>query len=188
MHRSGSLRVGSQGSWVWSRDGDEVGRIDYKAEAGRLVLSYRVSQSGGDWVAVTQTVPLTYSECNYGGERPYFRCPGIVNGRHCGRRVGKLFAGGKYFLCRHCYTIAYSSQSEARYDRMLRRANKLRTALGGEPGTAHWIAPKPKGMWQRTYQRKRLEIEWCEGRADHLFIDKFRHLVSKDELEIYFGA
>jgi hypothetical protein len=32
---------------------------------------------------------------------------------------------------------------------------KLRVALGGEAGTANWIAPKPKGMWQRTYERKK---------------------------------
>lgn len=186
MNRAGSLRDGSQGSWVWSRDGDEVGRIDYKTETGRLHLSYRVSQYGGDWEAVTQAVPLTYSQCHYGGERPYFRCPGIINGRHCGRRVGKLFAGGKYFLCRHCYSIAYTSQSEARHDRMLRRANKLRTALGGEPGAAYWIAPKPKGMWQRTYQRKRFEIEWCEKQADQLFLSKFAHFLSTEEHERYF--
>jgi hypothetical protein len=41
---------------------------------------------------------------------------------------------------------------------MLRRANKLRVALGGEAGTANWIAPKPKGMWHRTYERKKFEI------------------------------
>lgn len=43
--------------------------------------------------------------------------------------------------------------------------------------------PKPKGMWQRTYQRKRFEIEWCEDQADHLFIAKFAHLLSEEERE-----
>jgi hypothetical protein len=70
---------------------------------------------------------------------------------------------------------------------MLRRANKIRMALGGEPGTAHWIADKPKGMWQRTYQRKRFEIEWCEDQADRLFISKFANLLSQEEREMYFG-
>lgn len=71
---------------------------------------------------------------------------------------------------------------------MLRRANKLRTALGGEPGTASWIAHKPKGMWQRTYQQKRFEIEWCENQADQLFLSKFAHLLSADEREMYFDT
>jgi hypothetical protein len=187
FHREGCLRPGRMGNWVWSRDGQEIGRIDYKAEDGRLVLDYKVRMYGGDWEPITQHIRVDYVACHFGGKRPYFGCPGIVNGRHCARRVGKLFLGGNYFLCRHCYRIAYASQSEARYDRMLRRANKRRVALGGEPGTAHWIAPKPKGMWQRTYQRQRLEIEWCENQANLLFLSKYRHVLSKEKREMYFG-
>lgn len=186
MNRDGCLRPGKRGHWIWSRDGEEMGRIGYQAKEGQLALDYRVRQNGGDWEPIAQTIRITQADCNYGGQRPYLMCPGVVNGQRCGRRVAKLFSGGRYFLCRHCYQIAYSSQSEARYDRMLRRANKLRTALGGEPGTAHWIANKPKGMWQRTYQRKRFEIEWYEGQADHLFIAKFAHLLSAEEREMYF--
>jgi hypothetical protein len=104
-----------------------------------------------------------------------------MNGRHCGRRVGKLFLGGKYFLCRHCYNVAYTSQSEAHYDRMLRRANKLCMSLGGKPGTAYWIAPKPKGMWERTYQWMRFEIEWCEEEADRAFIRRFGHILNVED-------
>lgn len=188
LHREGCLEPGRIGKWVWSRDGRETAHIGYRAEEGRFVLDYRVRHYGGEWEDIKQSTRLTYAPCKYGNKRPYFICPGVVNGRACGRRVGKLFSGGRYFLCRHCYNVAYASQSEARYDRMLRRANKIRMALGGEPGTAHWIANKPKGMWQRTYQRKRFEIEWCEGQANHLFIAKFAHLLSAEEQEMYFGA
>ncbi|MEP2185202.1 hypothetical protein [Roseibium sp.] len=135
-----------------------------------------------------QKVPIERVPCNYGNERPYFRCSGVVNGRHCKRRVVKLYLGGRYFFCRHCYNLSYSSQSEAKSDRMLRRANKLRTALGGKRGSAHFIAPRPKGMWQRNYQRKRFEIEWCEGQANQLFIAKYAHLLSEEERERYFGS
>lgn len=188
LNREGCLTFGWQGFWHWSRDGEEVARIGYKAEQGRIILDYKVRLYEGDWEPITQSIPLTYLDCNYGNQRPYFQCPGVVNGRHCGRRVGKLFAGGRYFLCRHCYNVGYTSQSQARYDRMLRRANRLRMALGGEPGTANWIAPKPKGMWQRTYERKCSEIEWCEGQADHLFIAKFAHILSKEDRQVYFGT
>jgi hypothetical protein len=82
--------------------------------------------------------------------------------------------------------MAYSSQSEARYDRMLRRANKLRVALGGEPGTANFIAFKPKGMWQRTYDRKRFEIQWCESQADRLSLSKFAHVLSPEDHQMFF--
>jgi hypothetical protein len=188
LHREGCLRPGRQGNWVWSRVGEEVGRIGYRAEEGRFVLDYKVRQYGGDWEPITQPIPIIHVGCQYGGQRPYFSCPGVVNGRVCGRRVGKLFAGGRYFLCRHCYNIAYSSQSEVRYDRMLRRANKLRRALGGEPGTAHFVAPKPKGMWERTYQRKVDEIRSCEGRADYMFLRKYSRFLSKEDREMFFGG
>jgi hypothetical protein len=33
----------------------------------------------------------------------------------CGRRVGKLYLppGGKYFGCRHCYNLTYTSSNES---------------------------------------------------------------------------
>ena len=187
FHREGCLRPGRQGNWVWSRDGEEVGRIGYKAEDGHLVLDYRVRRNGGDWEPIVETIGITQADCNYGNARPYFMCPGVVNGLHCWRRVGKLFSGGCYFLCRHCYSITYTSQSEASYYRALRRASKTRMALGGEPGAANWIAPKPTGMWQRTYARHCGQIERDESQADHLFLIKYEGLISAEEREMYFG-
>jgi hypothetical protein len=186
LNREGCLRPGWQGHWQWSRDGKQVASIGCKATETSFVLGYRIQLNGDDWEPITQPIPITRIDCHYGNQRPYFRCPGVMNGRHCGRRVGKLFLGGKYFLCRHCYNVAYTSQSEAHYDRALRRANKTRMALGGEPGTAHWIKPKPKGMWQRTYQRKCWEIEHYEYQADLRFLSKFAHLMSKSEREMFF--
>lgn len=186
FHREGCLKPGRQGDWVWSTDGEEVARIGYKTEAGQLVLNYRYRLYDGEWEPITETVGITQVACNYGKSRPYFICPGVVNNRPCMRRVGKLFSGGRYFLCRHCYRVAYSSQSEPRYDRLLRRANKLRMELGGEPGTAYLIASRPKGMWQRTYERKRLEIEWCEGHASQMFVDRFAHLFTFEEQKVFF--
>jgi hypothetical protein len=68
---------------------------------------------------------------------------------------------------------------------MLRCASKLLTALGDEAGKANFVAPKPKGMWQRTYQRKRFEIEWCENQSDQNFISKFSYLLSAKEREVF---
>lgn len=136
FHRTGCLQTGWQGNWVWSRDGQEVARINCLTEERRIVLDYNVRERGGDWELISQAVPITHQDCNYGGQRPYFACSGVVNGQRSGRRVGKLFLGGKYFLCRHCNRIAYTSQSEAPCVRALHRANEIRKALGSEPGTA----------------------------------------------------
>ena len=58
FHREGCLNPGRRGNWVWSRDNEEIGRIDYEATETALVLDYRVRQYGGDWEQITQTVPL----------------------------------------------------------------------------------------------------------------------------------
>lgn len=187
FHKDGCLRTGWQGNWTWSRNGEQIASIGCRTDQDSITLDYKVRLNGKDWHQVIQTVPITRTDCHFGGQRPYFLCSGVVNGQHCGRRVGKLYAGGRYFLCRHCYRLAYDSQSEATYDRALRRANKARVALGGEAGTAHWIAPRPKGMWQQTYERKRDGIERDEAQADYLFMSKYRHRLSKDDCEIHFG-
>lgn len=183
MHRASCFVEGETASWVWSRDGKEVARIGYQMTESGLMLDYRVRIRGGGWEPIKQLVLIEFVNCNYGGQRPYFRCPGAVAGRSCNRRVGKLYADGRYFLCRHCYDITHTCQTEPRHERLLRRANKIRVALGGEPGAAHWIAFKPKGMWQRTYQRKRFEIEWCEHQANRVFIERYRSLLNSEDVK-----
>ena len=102
---------------------------------------------------MAETVRIVRVARRFGGVRPYFICPGVVNGISCGRRVAKLHGCGHYFLCRHCHHLAYASQSEDGWDRSLRRANKIRQRLGGDPGMAAPFPSRPKGMWRRTYER-----------------------------------
>ncbi len=105
------------------RDGEQVASISLRAETGRLTLVYRVRIGGDDWEDVAETVLIARVACRFGGSRPYFICPGVVNGVACKRRVAKLHASGRYFLCRHCHRLAYASQSEDTWDRAFRRAN-----------------------------------------------------------------
>lgn len=185
MLKAGVLSPGHWGGWQWLQDGEEVASIRFHTDKTRIVLNYRWRSRGEDWEDAEQPVPITWTPCRYGGQRPYFQCPGVVNGRCCGKRVVKLYSGGKYFLCRHCYNLAYNCQSETRPDRLLRRANKRRTALGGEPGICSWIN-KPKGMWQRTYNRHRAEIIAAEDQSTAEFMRRFSGRLSAEEIEIYF--
>jgi hypothetical protein len=158
LNRAGCLRPGYCGGWEWKRDGERVAWIQFRRAGDRIVLSYRVRQHGGEWQDVEQPTPIVWMPCRFGGARPYFVCPGVVNGISCSRRVMKLFGAGTYFLCRHCYRLAHASQRENRYDRALRRANNTRMRLGGEPGTASLFPKRPKGMHHRTYQRLQSEV------------------------------
>jgi hypothetical protein len=116
-------------------------------------LSYRARRPGEEWRDVEQRTRIVWLPCRFGGARPYFVCPGIVNGIACRRRVARIYGAGTYFLCRHCYRLTYTSQREDRYDRAFRRANNIRIQLGGEPGMASQFPGRPKGMHHRTYER-----------------------------------
>jgi hypothetical protein len=137
----------------------------------RLELSYRIRTKWEDeWQNIQEPVPILWKPCRFGGRRPFFLCPGVVNGVHCGRQVVNLYCAGKYFLCRHCYRLTYTSRQERAYDRVLRRVDKLRMSLGSDPGIASDFPEKPKGMHWRTY-RSRLMLGICDRRrgcAAHL--------------------
>jgi hypothetical protein len=181
LHREGCLRLGWSGIRQWTRDGELVAQIGLRSELDRLHLTYRVRIGGGDWESIDEYVRIVRVACRYGGSRPYFICPGVMNGRACGRRVAKLYHDGRYFLCRHCYRLAYASQSEGVWDRALRRANKIRERLGGDPGIASQFPRRPKGVWRRTYKRLHKQAIEKETRADELILARFARILPRKD-------
>ena len=81
LHREGCVRAGWSGIWQWTRDGERVAWINLRAEFDRLHLTYRVRIGGGDWEDIDESVRVVRVACQFGGTRPYFICPGVVNGR-----------------------------------------------------------------------------------------------------------
>ena len=181
LHKAGCLTPGWTRSWQWTQDGEKVASINLRAEPDRMHLSYRVRIAGGDWESIEEPVRIVRIACHFGGARPYFICPGVVNGIACERRVAKLHGPGRYFLCRRCYRLAHASQSEGTWDRRLRRANKIKQRMGGDPGMAAPFPPKPKGMWRRTYDRLREEAFDAEMRADEAFEINAARLLARIE-------
>ena len=81
---------------------------------------------GKFWVAMTYTVKGTKEQINYrlnlattkplyGGLRWWMVCPLSINGKPCKRRTRRLYLppGGKYFGCRQCYSLTYTSCQES---------------------------------------------------------------------------
>jgi hypothetical protein len=158
MKRKRFLYPGAFVTLSWNRNGRPNGDIRAKVEDGRLVLSYRYRLGmETEWQSVEEPVGLTWTACNYGGSRPWFICPGVVNGRQCGRRVAILYAGGRYFLCRHCYDLTYESRNESVSFRLLSKAHKFRERLGAGLRTGDSIWEKPKGMHWATFWRLRMQ-------------------------------
>lgn len=93
---------------------DEVGTVihvivDDAEKATELRLEYTITNDRTrEETADDYWVPLEYADCDFGGDRPWFRCPGIVDGVHCNRPARKLDLprGGEFCLCRECYDLA----------------------------------------------------------------------------------
>lgn len=117
LNRHGILDPGYRGSITWSRNGEETSSIGVRCVStpgGRaLRLHYTVvpRRDDADEREYDYRVPLTTTECNFGGERPWFRCPG----EGCGERVGKLYSAPRsdLYLCRHCHDLGYKSSQNS---------------------------------------------------------------------------
>jgi hypothetical protein len=163
LHREGLLKPGRWFSLRWSRADRETGSIRGVVEGAerpeQVILLYRYRGGlGGEWEDVQERVSLDWTACNFGGERPWFMCPGTG----CGRRVAILYGPGKYFLCRHCYDLVYESQRENEMNRALRRAQTIRERLRGSANMTKPFPEKPKGMHHETYWRLREEHDEAE--------------------------
>jgi hypothetical protein len=165
----------------WSRADRETGSIQGVVSVGDLpdqvTLLYRHRRGlGGEWEDVREPVDLAWTACNFGGERPWFICPGSG----CGRRVAVLYGPGRYFLCRHCYDLVYESQRENEMHRALRRAQAIRESLGGSANMTKPFPEKPKGMHHDTYDRlwwKHHEAEMEQFAGMRAWLDKLQKKV-----------
>ena len=144
---------GWSGSWSWRAGSRPVGSINIVGGRDYISLRYRSRVGAGDWESIVETVDIHWRRCRFGGERPFFICPAIRNGRACRHMTLKLHGAGRYYLCRRCCHLVYGSQGECRSDRAIRRLTKLRDRLGGYGGNDDPLPEKPKGMWRRTYDR-----------------------------------
>ena len=106
---------------------EPYGTIEVRVEREGVVLSYRAaSWRATKWKSIQQRVPITWTDCHFGGRRPWFCCAVRANGRFCGRRVAVLYGDGKSFACRNCHELAYESQQEGPYLRSIRLSQKIR--------------------------------------------------------------
>jgi hypothetical protein len=107
----------------WTRGRDVVSSVGYTIRvgenAGTLRLSYRPRKSEEE---VEYPIELVPTPCHLGGKRWWFVCPLRRGDAVCDWRVRKLYLGGRYFGCRHCNALAYTStqQSDARVYAALR--------------------------------------------------------------------
>jgi hypothetical protein len=140
--REGILLPGvhHSGGWSWFRDAERKERaasIDYEVNTLenppwlRLQYTFTERQDHLDY-----RVGLTVTRPHFGGLRWWFICPLVVNRRPCGRRVGKLYLSGRYFGCRHCHNLTYTScqKHDKRVDALRRNPLAIEALLDDPAG------------------------------------------------------
>lgn len=171
--------VGGQGAVWWGDREDPAATITVhpRGDSGledeerpsRFRLKYMVTNPRtGESDDLDYTVPLEYTEPNFGGVRPWFQCP------ECGTRRRTLYLpprGEDRFLCRECYGLGYLSsrrsgdemtQAELRYRRAFSKADAENRRP--HPNNSPYYPTKPKGMHRETFDDLLEEVR--EARKD----------------------
>jgi hypothetical protein len=107
--------------------------------------------------AVPQQIRVSWTRCNYGGGRPWLRCP------HCEERVARLFKGLGGYFCRACVgNPIYESQRRSKKARAYLQAYRLRQRLGGSRPVLDPVPERPYRMKRTTHRRLCARIEQLE--------------------------
>lgn len=109
------LYVGAIGTLTWTSANGRESSIKYSVhgygDSETITLHYRWRDSED----VNIPIRLTTTPTQFSGRRWWFICPLIVCDISCHRRVGKIYLppGAKYFGCRKCHDLTYTSCQEA---------------------------------------------------------------------------
>jgi hypothetical protein len=144
-------RLSSDQSFIvqWVQNDQIAASVAARSEGYQIEFSYRQRLAGKEqFVDKACAIPIEWSVCNYGGTRPWFRCP-MPN---CGRRVAILYFGPE-LACRQCCRLAYHTQRVPSYFRAIYRAQAIRKKLGGSINLSLPLPARPKGMHWDTYIR-----------------------------------
>ena len=179
---AGYLSGSRTGGWQWTYQDGTTAVIGLTGGRQAITLDYRIKAGGEEWQSVHQSVPIRWTSCHFGGERPWFICDVLANGVHCGRQVAKLYGAGRVFACRHCYRLGYAVQRGGPTDRahhnLGRLHRKLRADYGGPDAPP---PPKPKWMRWKTYSRITRQIEAGQERLNVVFIVGAQRLLGRVE-------
>ena len=102
LRKSSVLAAGWVGHSQWPHNGEPFGSISIHGGKKQDNRTYRWRRAEEEWQNVNQTIAIRWPECRFGGERPYYMCPGMVNRSICAKTVRELCGGDRHYLCRHC--------------------------------------------------------------------------------------
>jgi hypothetical protein len=182
LARAGYFAGSKMGAWQWSYRDGSIASVLISGGRDTITLDYRFKSSREDWQRVSQRIPIEWTSCRFGGERPWFICDVKANDIRCGRRVARLYSGGQLFACRHCYRLGYAVQRGGPMDRAHYQLARLHRKLGVDYAGPDMSSPlKPKSMHWRTYRRLTQQIEACQEQLDVVFMNGAQRILARLE-------
>jgi hypothetical protein len=171
-HRKRLLTPGRSFIAQWTRNGTVVFLARARTDSDGIVFSHEQSCLYPNCCERAEyLVLIDWTACNYGGARPWFRCP-VVG---CDRRVAILYAR-PFFACRQCCQLAYKTQRVPAYYRAIFRAQAVHMKLGGSGNLSLPLPAKPKGMHRETHFRLCEEaIKWEERSWPRWVLERAKH-------------
>ena len=161
---------------------------DVDERATRVGLEYTIAEGWSrNWTGdESHAVELEYTNCTFGGVRPWFRCPN----RECQDRVRKLYfpRGGRYWFCRECYDLQYQSsrnsgddvkRAEQRYRKAFAKADAENRRP--HPNNLPAFPERPKGMHQDTFEDLADDVQAARREWDRAMNQRLREMVGHFE-------
>ena len=188
--------VGARGRiWWGEEEDDDTPNISFTVEgdeddAKGLRLRYTVRNPRTDEEeSYNYVVPIEYTPCNFGGRRPWFRCPNT----ECNERVAKLYCprDGHLYLCRDCHNLSYQTSrasgdavetAELRYRRAFEKADK--DDRRPHPNSQPFFPEKPKGMHHDTFEDLLDDVRDAREEFREAFDEKMRKLLRNTRTEL----
>lgn len=177
LQRKEVFSKGAAWSWTssWSRKGEVIASISYRVESGEngpsgLRFMYAITDNEtGKKKDYNYIIPVVSTRCNYGGERWWFICPLIVDGRSCRRRCRIVYMppGAEYFGCRECHRLTYESRQRHREKFYEGFEKPYKTAEAAQEELAK----------ARSWQKK--EKIWRKLSRAHAAIESFENILTR---------
>lgn len=107
---------------------EDLSKRSIKGLSGKIEAALNGATDG-----TFEDLPVTATQCNYGGSRYWWQCP------KCGRRVGVLYAlpwKFKEWACRHCHEAVHESSKTGVYKRECNKSMNLLFKYSRKPLTA----------------------------------------------------
>jgi len=176
LSKLGYLATGYSGTITWSSSNGKKSSISFSCRLESFVLNYRVRERDDDWESINQTIGVLSTECHFGGERSWWVCG------NCQRRKLVLYLGGKYFYCRDCLGVTYSSQGYDMKNRLQAKAAKIKDRLGIEESwnieRKVYHFDRPKGMHQKTFSQLMRTANESIDASESLWDERFKSLLA----------